>query len=391
MYGSYGSIFDSFFGDDTRPPEERRRAQAAIYKQDLFSELPASRERAARFLGANGIKDAVPALVGLLHDTKTEVQAAAIVSLGKLGGAGVVPAILNLLEDSKSKRVHYFALYALGDLAATEAIPSIRVSLSDDRADVRQAAATALGKLGNASSLPQLKPMVENDRDDKVRKAAAEAVFRIGSRTSAVSEARRPHGSAAKPKPFAHDPSPPLGAVLHLSVSTLHGLRVGHHDVFRFRVSNTGMGPAIGLTLSVLEDHWRAKTVSASTLAPGASQAGSLRIIPKNQGPEVPVTFRLAYADPAGVPQEIVHRDSLLVSGNEEEKAPVHATNVFVQQQQTGEGPMIGRQSPGPRPQPDVSATPQLVTQCCDHCGEMLDMPRTPRFCPNCGERLQEG
>jgi len=147
--------------------------------QALGDSDSAVRRAAAEALGAIGDLQAVPALIQALGDWRSEnVRCAAAEALGKLGDPQAVPAFIKALGDS-DRAVRRAAAEALVKIG-TPAVPAFIKALGDSDRAVRRAAAEALGAIGDPQAVPALIQAL-GDRGENVRRAAGEALVRIGA------------------------------------------------------------------------------------------------------------------------------------------------------------------------------------------------------------------
>lgn len=110
------------------------------------------RRDAARALGARGgqANSAVSELGALLHDPRAIVRAAALESLGRIGGRDAARVLVDHLH--RVDRPHYEdVLLALGTTGDEASVNEIARFLSDQDPFVRRAATVALVRLGGAS------------------------------------------------------------------------------------------------------------------------------------------------------------------------------------------------------------------------------------------------
>lgn len=117
------------------------------------------------------------ALTGALKDKDAEVRASAATALGDHADTGAIAPLSTALAD-KSDFVRAQAARALGvnGRAAAQAIPALIELLSKDGDnEVKRQAAEALGKIGDRSSLAALE-RARHDRDPYLVQAAAEAI-----------------------------------------------------------------------------------------------------------------------------------------------------------------------------------------------------------------------
>jgi HEAT repeat protein len=176
-------------------------------------------------------KDAVLALVRVLHDPEANVSHAAAYALGQIGpaargavpallayapnmgffdsayfakavlspiGAAAVPALRTALDDPDVK-IRVRAAQALGPIgpAAKEAVPGLIALLSEENEDPRGSAASALGGIGPAANeaIPALTAAL-HDKQGPVRYAAAEALGKLGAAAvpALIADTKNPQG-----------------------------------------------------------------------------------------------------------------------------------------------------------------------------------------------------
>lgn len=138
---------------------------------------------------------AAPALIRAVGDTDRFVRWAAARTLGRAGpvDAAAVPALARLLDDADLdlRRAAAQALQNYGAVAAP-AIPALLQALGAKDAELRVAAIKALEGIGTtaAVAIPVLAGLL-NDPDDRVQLAAAELLGRFGPAAAAATEALR--------------------------------------------------------------------------------------------------------------------------------------------------------------------------------------------------------
>ncbi len=143
--------------------------------QALRDEDEDVRREAAWALGKIGAS-AVPALVQALQDEDRWVRRAAAEALGKIGDPQAVPALIQTLQD-KNIWVRRAAAEALGEIGDPQAMPALIQTLQDEVKDVRR----AVGKIGDPQAVPDLIQYFEDQGKKDVRRAAAEALGKIGA------------------------------------------------------------------------------------------------------------------------------------------------------------------------------------------------------------------
>jgi HEAT repeat protein len=100
------------------------------------------------------VKEAIPAFVAALKNKNINVRLGAAEMLGKLGDARAVDPLVTVLKDKKYKEF-------------------------DNKKYLRRKAAEALGEIGDARAMEPLAEAL-TDEDSEVKRAAAEALVRIG-------------------------------------------------------------------------------------------------------------------------------------------------------------------------------------------------------------------
>jgi HEAT repeat protein len=149
---------------------------------------------------------AVPALIGLLHDSDSDVRCSAAKALGAMGPAAkaAIPALIDGLND----RWHYVtdsAVIALGKIGpeAQAAVPALVNILRSEWVPNRRNAAETLGRIGpeaQAAIVPLADASVDEDRE--LREAAGAALVAIHADSKIVVSALARHLS-----PYEQDQS----------------------------------------------------------------------------------------------------------------------------------------------------------------------------------------
>ena len=131
-------------------------------------------------------------------DEIEEVRARAIEAIGPHDAAWVRQAISEAYE-SGVRRLKVAAVHAMGRSCERRWLPLMLRELSNEEAEVRYEAATALGSLGDESAVANL-VVALSDPDDEVREAAIAALGDIGGREAreALLELSREGSPAAK-------------------------------------------------------------------------------------------------------------------------------------------------------------------------------------------------
>lgn len=95
-------------------------------------------------------KGTVPALIGLLSETKhSQLQIQALLALGRIGAEAkpAVPQILAVMKSTQDATVPVAAAFALGSIGAADADVNLRTALASDNAFLQMVAAWALAKI----------------------------------------------------------------------------------------------------------------------------------------------------------------------------------------------------------------------------------------------------
>ncbi len=140
---------------------------------------------ALRFLGA---KEAIPKIMSLLNDERSQIRLTAACALGDLGAKEVaIPELIKLLND-KSISVRISAISALGNLGAKEAIAELTKLFNDESISVRLAAACTLGDLGARDvAIPELIKLLKTTGErisSSLYISAARALAKLNARES---------------------------------------------------------------------------------------------------------------------------------------------------------------------------------------------------------------
>jgi beta-lactamase regulating signal transducer with metallopeptidase domain/HEAT repeat protein len=121
---------------------------------------------------------AVPQLINLLGDSDAWVRMAAARALGELRDDRALTRLVATLSDD-NWRVRELAVWALSEMKDDRAVTALcSVLLSDARVEVRSGAAEALGEIASTAALPSLKQAL-NDAEPTVSTKAAWAISEI--------------------------------------------------------------------------------------------------------------------------------------------------------------------------------------------------------------------
>jgi HEAT repeat protein len=132
---------------------------------------------AASALGELRNPDAVSALVAAMGDEEVAVRWAAAKALTRIGQVAI-PALAATLQGMGG-RLSPYALWSLGEIGSPEAIDVLSDAVRSPLWEVRWSAATSLGDVGGGQASRALIEAL-SDRDERVRKAAVEALQKIG-------------------------------------------------------------------------------------------------------------------------------------------------------------------------------------------------------------------
>jgi len=121
-------------------------------------------------------KDVNGLIKALGYQKDSLVQEDAAEALGEIGDARAIESLIAVLKD-KEQKVRKAATEALGKIGEP-AVESLIAALKDKEQKVRKAATEALGKIGE----PAVESLIAalKDKEQKVRKAATEALGKIG-------------------------------------------------------------------------------------------------------------------------------------------------------------------------------------------------------------------
>lgn len=180
-------------------------ARETIEKNDSAGTI---RERFVLFLGNIKSAESKDFLLNLYKNEEEDVtlRAYAVNSLAKLGIKEVTPDIKTVLSTidtypmDKKKRYHSLAIYsvaALVKLGDNDATPRLINSLKSDSAGVRLKAIELLKELKDKRTIDILQYKMKHDPNNRVRKAAAEALKEMGV---AVEESKTDKNSTDQPQ-----------------------------------------------------------------------------------------------------------------------------------------------------------------------------------------------
>jgi HEAT repeat protein len=133
----------------------------------------------------------VLALIEALKDEDAEVRRVAVWALGDIEDTRAVPALMQVLTSDSDSDVRSKAAWALGKIEDARAIQALEQALEDENADVRRQAARALGEIEDVAAVGALNQALVNDAVAGVRRMAAWALGEIesGESTDALAQA----------------------------------------------------------------------------------------------------------------------------------------------------------------------------------------------------------
>jgi len=170
----------------------------------LLSENKKKRREAAELLGQLGDPKAVPALLGIVHNSyeDIDVRIAATRSVAKIGDLNAIPDLL-CAYGVCTKKLEKPILLAIGQILGrtfpdddnsreiySDAVDMLIRFVQDDASylplrvrydvsDRAEAAAEALGRTGDPKAIPVLTTALERHSDEDVRNAARESLRRF--------------------------------------------------------------------------------------------------------------------------------------------------------------------------------------------------------------------
>jgi HEAT repeat protein len=175
--------FPSLPLDHTNPGTDEMNALIKVVKAGR----PADRVTAAHRIAQHAriASRAIPALLAALETADSELEAAVLAALEKIGPPPheYVPLLVSALS-SKSLSAHRYAVQSFAEKLPVpeEAIPALVTNLRDSHAVIRAYAATALERAGEKARPFALGPLVAlgADLDPSVRNSASKAVKALG-------------------------------------------------------------------------------------------------------------------------------------------------------------------------------------------------------------------
>ncbi len=151
---------------------------ARAFAEVLEDEQPELRMVAATGLGQVGDPSVTAALVKRLDDTDARVRTRSAVACGRIGDPRAVEPLESRLEDEPNVEVRKAATEALGRIGTDGALRVLLENADDPDESVRRVVADSLGAFG---SVRPVKTLVEylGDRDESVRRTAMFSMVEI--------------------------------------------------------------------------------------------------------------------------------------------------------------------------------------------------------------------
>jgi HEAT repeat protein len=169
------------------PREDVVKAVLAIMKKEADARGPGGDVLGSpRFVAEGANKISVPPLLGYLSDKDDGVKSGAADALGKIGDAQAVPALVGVIHNPEIKPdVRRIATGAVALIADKSCEPLLTEAITDTNTDneARAQAARGLGKIATPTAIDTLVKAL-NDDDLKLRSAAVAALARAGQSDS---------------------------------------------------------------------------------------------------------------------------------------------------------------------------------------------------------------
>lgn len=144
----------------------------------LRDENPFMRSGSAIAAGQLGNNDAMPFLKLNLSDKDMWVRIWTAISISEVGDKRAIPDLLRLLND-RIDFVRIAAVVSLGRLGDSSVVPDVARMLKDRNPNVRQMAAIALGRIGDKSAIPFLEKTLMEDNDMWARLASVASIEKL--------------------------------------------------------------------------------------------------------------------------------------------------------------------------------------------------------------------
>jgi len=121
-------------------------------------------------LGNESATEAVPEIIKALSDESAGVRISAAVALGKLGDEAAVVPLKEAIENDPSRAVKIMAIQSLSRFNR-ESVQDFLINIADnDDDDISAAALRSLGRLGGPKAQKKLISKAKKSKDNKVKK-----------------------------------------------------------------------------------------------------------------------------------------------------------------------------------------------------------------------------
>lgn len=140
---------------------------------------PTDRSIAARYLGKLRAAEAVPALQECLAEESSVMRGSAIHALAAIGDEQAIQALIFVARGG-NLRDRRRATWQLGNLGATEAVPTLLECLDKDNDALRISILNALGRIGDERAIPRVAQLAENAPSLAVSTRATNTLATLG-------------------------------------------------------------------------------------------------------------------------------------------------------------------------------------------------------------------
>lgn len=138
------------------------------------------RAATARVIARLQLKDAEDALIAATSDSNQAVRHFAMYALGEIRSTKAIPALTQQVTHYKSNTQATFALLALARIADPSSGDLFRQYLASKDPGHRAASAEGLGRVGAVDSVPQLEQRLQSERGPAVQLAYLYALQKLG-------------------------------------------------------------------------------------------------------------------------------------------------------------------------------------------------------------------
>lgn len=296
---------------------------------------------AAIALGELGDIRGVEPLIKTLNHWNPGMQTCAIIALGELGDTRAVEPIIKLLNN-RNDAVRINAINALGKLGDVRAVEPLINALSDKDKDMRLCTATSLGEIGDTRAV---EPLINalTDKNEKVRFCAA---FALGE----LKDVR-----ALKP--------------LEGALNDEHEVVRGNAQIALQRLKSLDTnGEDLGEDREQTEVEKNKKHVELEIKG----------FIEK----EIDAILNYGYTE-----QQIMEMRDSGKRMDTSELTP-QPTSIHIEKVESLESISGSKISDSVVNRSTISGEKKKKINICPYCGEKLDFPDTPKFCPYCEKQI---